>query len=416
MKIKNGLIIVIMLLLILQIFIPLSIGNKNEILSKQTAKFNKNCPSNEIIVIAPNSTFFTTNSYKSYVSYRENLSFKVTSISLEPLGNIDADKIRNLLKSSFLDGKRRYLLILGDEYLVPLKYCYNDPRYSWIKVYSDYYYADLEGDWDKDEDDKFGEFKEDEVDFIDPEFLVGRLPGKTPQEIDHILNRTIKFDKNTGKWKSNVLLAGGTISVPGDSNIVTTLIDRYFTFPKFNVTIIADDWILFMKPDIVLNKTSFGDTWKNGAFGLVYVVSHGSETGLFYNSPSGMVEFYEINEVLSLNPNYPSVFVSIACQSNTQYTGKTLGKELILFHSVAAIGATVPTHPGKYFISGAWAEIYFIREYLNKAKDLGNAIRITRAKYFNRFVALNNDIYWGKILQTNLIAFLIYGDPLVKNF
>ena len=416
MKGIKGLIIVIMLLFILQIFSPASIGDKPEINVELPTDMNNNLPVKEIVVIAPNETFFTTTDYKSYFAYRENQGFKVINISLEPLGNIDADQIRNFLKSNFLDGKRRYLLILGDEYLVPIKECYNDPRYYWVKVYSDYYFADLDGNWDKDGDGNFGEFKEDKVDFNNPEFLVGRLPGKTPQEIGIILNRTIKFDKDTGTWKRNVLLAGGTISIPGDSNIVTTLIDRYFTFPKFKVTTIADDWILFMKPDIVLNKTSFGETWKNGAYGLVYIVSHGSETGLFYNSLSGMVEFFEKSEVSTLNLDYPAVFVSIACQSNTQFAGITLGKEVILNHSVAAIGATVTTHPGKYFVSGAWAEIYFVREYLNRARNLGNAIRITRSKYFNRFVALNNDAYWGSILQTNLLSFLIYGDPLIEEY
>ena len=133
-----------------------------------------------------------------------------------------------------------------------------------------YYFADLEGNRDKDGDGYFGEFIVDDVDFIDPEFLVGRLPGTAPQEIDEILKRTEKYDKDNGLWKRNVLLAGGTIFYPRDSNIDTTLIDRYFTLPRFNNTIIEDKWILSMKPDIILNDLFWRDMEKWSIWTCLY--------------------------------------------------------------------------------------------------------------------------------------------------
>jgi len=373
-------------------------------------------PLNETIVLAPNSTYFTTTAFNSYKTYRESNGQTIKCESLETLANPDADQIREFLKKNYSDGNQRYLLILGDENLIPCKYCYDYAYNNQIfKVHSDYYYGDLEGDWDNDNDGKFGEFRDDKIDILNPEFLVGRLPGSTLTEIDTIFNRTIAFEKEKGSWKRNMLLTAGSVFVPGDSSLVMNFIDWFRTPRCYNITTISDDWIL-KKPDIILNGTSFRKTWSEGKFGLVYVICHGSKTGLYYyHIPFDYPEIFDIRDVQYLNPDYPAVFVSLACMSNQQYNGQTLGKELILNHSVAVIASSTVTFTGRFPlpISGIWAETFFPHLYLRKALNLGMAIQITKEMYYRLFV------HWrtpkgGKPLQMNMIAFILYGDPLVK--
>jgi hypothetical protein len=371
-----------------------------------------NKPMAETVVIAPNSTFFNTIAFQSYITHRQTQGQKITCVSLEPLGNPDADQIREFLKNNYLDGKRRYLLILGDEYTIPCKYCYNFTAVGYLwDCYSDYYYGDLEGDWDKNNDGRYGEFLNDSVDFLDPEFIVGRLPVTQPFQVDEILSRTINYEKETASWKKDMLCAAGSISIPGDASIVLNHIDRILTRHKYPITTMADSWF-FKKPDKKLTENSFRETWKQGKFGFVYVMCHGSPTGLYYLYH----KFFSIYDVEDLNPLYPGIFISLGCNNNQQYIGDTLGKELIKKRMVAAVASTTVTDPGYFPISGPWAEMFFPRMYLLKNYELGNAMQKTKALYYLLFVRFNNNYNIGFGLQTNLLAFTIYGDPLIKQY
>gem|GEM_PF-4334152 len=380
--------------------------------SEQQGIFKK--PINETVVLAPDSTYFATTAFDIYKKYRVSNGQTIICESLETLVHPNADQVRDFLKKDYLDGKRRYLLILGDEDLIPCKYCFDFtyPGYPSFPVYSDYYYGDLNGDWDSNHNGLFGEFRRDKVDFLDPEFLVGRLPGSTVAEIGTMLNRTVTFEEDKDIWKYNMLLAAGTVFISGDSSIVMNLIDWFSTPYCYNVTTMSDAWIV-QKPDIVLNETSFRTTWFKGSYGLVYVMSHGWHTALsYYRGPYDYPEFFDMWDVPFLNPDYPSVFVSLGCLTNRQYVGKTLGKELILNRMVAVVASTTATYMNP--IPAIWGETSFPRMYLRRAQNLGMAIQTTKAMYYNLFTHGRIFFKNGNYLQINLLAFMLYGDPLIR--
>ena len=76
---------------------------------------------------------------------------------------------------------------------------------------TDYYYSDLSGDWDLNEDGKWGEYHYDEqeggVDFY-PEVYVGRIPNSNAADVTSICNKIVAFEKNSGAWKSKALMLG----------------------------------------------------------------------------------------------------------------------------------------------------------------------------------------------------------------
>ena len=379
----------------------------------------KNKLQDETVVLAPNSTYFTTDAFNSYKTYREDNGQTITCVSLEPLGNPDADTIRNFLKSNYLDGFRRTLLIIGDEYLIPSKKCY-DLNYHGhtYEMHSDFYYGDLEGNWDKNNDNRYGEFLNDAVDFLDPEFIVGRLPVTYIYESDAILNRIVEYEKDTASWKKNMLCAAGTIGEPGDASLVMYRIDKILSRRNYPVTTMTDKgFFKFIKPDIELNETSFRKAWKEGQYGLIYVISHGSPTVIcYYRGNYDYPIFFDVWDVPDLNPDYPGVYISLGCNNLQQYWegGDNLGKALIKNCTVAAVGSTTLTDPG--YISGAWAESFFPRMYLLRNYNLGKAMHITKSIYYLLFLRFKRNYDLGFSLQTNLLAFTIYGDPLIKQY
>ena len=112
----------------------------------------------------------------------------------------------------------KYVLLIGDPAPetgdVPMKMCWPRNHESEYKESpTDYFYADLTGNWDLDGDLYFGEYNDDRgiggVDF-DAEVYVGRIPvyGSDYAILDNILQKLITYETEVGdlSWRKKALL------------------------------------------------------------------------------------------------------------------------------------------------------------------------------------------------------------------
>lgn len=90
------------------------------------------------------------------------------------------EKIRNFIRRAYDEWVTSYVLLGGDIEVVPCRYAYVDIGSARDDIPCDLYYAALDGDWDADHDNVFGE-PEDSADLY-PEVRLGRLPVSTPAE------------------------------------------------------------------------------------------------------------------------------------------------------------------------------------------------------------------------------------------
>lgn len=111
----------------------------------------------------------------------------VESISTRWTGKDAPEKIRNFLKMAYADWGTRYVLLGGDATTVPCRYAYaymNRPEVESL-IPCDLYYACLDGSWNRDGDNRWGEPTDGEdggdVDLL-AELWVGRAPVDTPEE------------------------------------------------------------------------------------------------------------------------------------------------------------------------------------------------------------------------------------------
>ncbi len=156
-----------------------------------------------------------------FITFKELSGFKVYVVSInseeirEEKGDKIEDKVRNYLKQKYREYNLKYLLIIGSIKEIPMKYVYPNPenhalkekdKYAW-EIPTDYYYADLTGDWDSDKDGYPGEVGDDEFDIF-PEIYVGRIPFNSKTIVKKILERTIYFEKNVEDLKNNFLGLG----------------------------------------------------------------------------------------------------------------------------------------------------------------------------------------------------------------
>ncbi|MBD3352862.1 MAG: hypothetical protein GF364_15365 [Candidatus Lokiarchaeota archaeon] len=140
-------------------------------------------------------------------------------------GNDVPEKIRNCIIDYYLTYGIKWVLIAGDTHLIPIRYSYNpdtvllttfsEPRGSQSLKPTDYYYADLTGNWDEDGDGVYGESAKynsngrDELDWT-PEVYVGRFPGVDAAELATMVNKTIYYENmsSAGDWIKRITLAG----------------------------------------------------------------------------------------------------------------------------------------------------------------------------------------------------------------
>ena len=137
--------------------------------------------------------------YKNETGYITEIVL-MEEIAASYAGVDDAEKLREYLKT-FYDGGGRYVLLAGDETVVPIRYAYHYnsdtlPLPSDLQI-CDLYFADLTGEWDVDGDNIWGERYEDQAD-LTPELRVGRLPFNTPEEFARYTDKLILYETQPG--------------------------------------------------------------------------------------------------------------------------------------------------------------------------------------------------------------------------
>ena len=137
------------------------------------------------------------------------------------------ETIRNFIRDAYEKWGIEYVLLGGDTEVIPERYAYvtyGEGEY----IPTDMYYACLDGDWNADGDNIWGEgydysmaIDEDQADLY-PEIYVGRLPATTVTEAQILVDKTITYGTPIEtSYKSDFLLLGEVIQpidwTPGES-------------------------------------------------------------------------------------------------------------------------------------------------------------------------------------------------------
>lgn len=132
------------------------------------------------------------------------------------------EQIRNFLRDAYVYWGTKWLLIVGGPDEVPIRtirsmaYTFSDP--NGVDIIADLYYGCLDGNWNDDGDDFFGEAKRsqnpfnagDEVDF-EAELYMGRIPARSGQEFSVWLEKYLTYVREPvtdGSYLEKVLLMG----------------------------------------------------------------------------------------------------------------------------------------------------------------------------------------------------------------
>jgi Tol biopolymer transport system component len=158
--------------------------------------------------------------FEPLLSLRESqgLSTRVVLISdicdnqLSPYyrpGRDKAEQLRNFIKDAYTNWSTRYLLLGGDESIIPARFFYN-PLES-PRIPSDIYYSNLDGTFDENNNNIFGEPTDGigggDIDRL-ADLYVGRVPVRYSQGATNFVNKTIAYETSHTSQLKKALFIG----------------------------------------------------------------------------------------------------------------------------------------------------------------------------------------------------------------
>jgi len=259
-------------------------------------------------------------------------------------GDTASENIRSWLKGYYLEKNIQYVLLIGnpdpDVGNVPMKMLW--PRNNRegfrndINAPSDFYYSELTGNWDKDKDGKFGEYKDDDSDRF-YEVIVGRIPFYGNREhLDGILKKTIAYQKETsGFWRSKMLIAikpdnqGDPFEYHLGETIRTEILSDNWDFYR----IYDEHYDLVPEPEhYPCTKINVSNAIKNNRFGFFIWWSHGSETDATYIT--------DINQVKQFDNAYPFFTFQNSCLNASPEHPENLAFAILRNGAITTVAST----------------------------------------------------------------------------
>jgi len=233
---------------------------ENPNVAKQYPKETKSENEYELLII-------TTNQFESdfgeLVTFYTNRGLKVNLVTKETItgqmtGQDDQEKIRNFIIQEYQDNNAQFVILGGDVEHIPYRgfFCHVDSGsgYDDSDIPADLYYSALDGNWNDDGDNKWGEIGEDD---LLPEIAVARFPFSNSSELANMINKTTLYQNDP---------------VLGEFNNVT----------------MAGEW-LYSNPD----------TW--GSDYLELLIGHSEENGY---ETWGIPEYYNFNKLYEINQSW----------------------------------------------------------------------------------------------------------------
>ena len=396
------------------------------------------------------------NNIASLKNWKEFLGYSVKVVNISWIsstypGKDLPEKIRNFLIDKYEEWRIKYVLIVGSRNTIPMRECAPDPynhedHQTDHLVPSDYYYADLTGEWDADKDGYYGEYMEDNMDFY-PEVYVGRIPSDNAEEVKDICQAIINYECNQGDWKKNALLLGAIAFYKG----MTT---PWGTWPRIDgATLMEECCKDIFKPngctvtkmyemegikpsnyscDYPLNRDNVLAEWTKG-YGMVNMLGHGNERvvcRLVWESDNGdnipernelkYPAFLSISDAKDISCHRPPIVFSCTCDQ--LYSSFNMGKSFITKQAaVAFIGFTGMSW---YNITRKWNDesdggvesisYYFFHYLANEKQGCGEALYNSKVYYYEHFGFEITQQNWDDAVlrfYSNLYGCNLYGDP-----
>ena len=347
-------------------------------------------------------------------------------------GDASAENLRAYLKSIYEMMQLSYILLIGDgtpedggepgydpgDLAMKVTIPWLNTGWHEDKVPTDFYYAELSGDWDPDGDDKFGEAPADgnDQDFTDggvdsyAELCVGRIPvyENNLEPVDVILKKTVDYIKETDiAWRKNALLIASKLAEPDalsydvlealkESGCDPTGVPAFRMYEK-------DYGCSPEKAGISYSicKNQFASE----PYGICNYIGHGN-----FNK---CVDIFQNTDIINFGNDNPSIICAVTCLNNQIEKKFNIGYTFLQHGGIAVLGGTRLTWycPNSHdYATSVWPtnQVFGYRLaklLIHDSLTTGESIDETKS----HCAWIENPSYVG-----NLFSYICFGDPALK--
>lgn len=255
------------------------LAHNPDMLSSYADRGVKSIAGYELLVITPEEWMSHFDEYKAFYDAR---GLRTKIMSLEDIyssfeGRDEQEKIRTFISHEYANEGVMMVLLGGDTSLVPYRglYCFVNDDHRDQGIPADMYYVCLDGSWNDDNDDLWGEVGEDD---LLPELAIARMPFSNETQLDNMLHKTLEYQANPVLGEFNDIVFGAEhlgdgyygnndleflIGEKDDSNYVTIGIPEDYSIHRYYAT-----------QSIQWSGTTFKNKINEIGGGYVYHVGH----------------------------------------------------------------------------------------------------------------------------------------------
>ncbi|MBR4837202.1 MAG: T9SS type A sorting domain-containing protein [Bacteroidales bacterium] len=149
----------------------------------------------ELLVITPENW---VSHFDEYVEFYEARGLRTHVTALEDIlanfeGRDDAEKMRTYINQEYENEGIMMVLLGGDSNVVPWRALYCDAGSEADNLPADMYFVCLDGTWNDDNDELWGEIGEDD---LLPELCIGRMPFNNENQFNNMMHKTLEYQAN----------------------------------------------------------------------------------------------------------------------------------------------------------------------------------------------------------------------------
>jgi hypothetical protein len=325
--------------------------------------------------------------FQPLVARKQAAGFAVKTETMENIlttfGGVDpSERVRNYIRYAYTNWGISYVLLGGDTDTVPCRYGYvfanQSQRDSFIPC--DLYYACLDGSWNRDGDNRWGEPTDGEdggdVDLL-AEVYVGRAPVDTVAETENFVAKTLAYETGDSSSATNALLVARYLGFysPGVHSQGGDMLDPLLpSLNRFQVDWLDDrpftnyQW----SADDVLRRL-------NQSPAVVIYNGHGDVDWLLE---------LRLPDLDALTNPSPFFVYSVGCNAgefdNFQFLPDCIGEELVKRHSRGAFAAVLNSRLGWFNpedeeqFSGEFQTLFFEQLLVKGQTNLGVANQLSK--------------------------------------
>ncbi len=375
-----------------------------------------------LAIITTDATVAGSQSLSGFIESKEQKGFEVSVVTEGEWATGAADRsdaLRNWLQQNYEEQQISYVLLIGDPVPttgdVPMKMTLAMATPIGSDCPTDYYFAELTGDWDQNKNGWFGEGSLDlgrgGCDKY-AEVAVGRIPlyDNDYATLDEILDKTVAYENaapvDVEKRKNILLIAEPSDPYTPSYEFAELIKDEYIEQNNWDAFTIYKESYGDIVPDLSpTSVTNVTDTWNSNSFGLCVWQTHGNK--------KSAVKIMHSDSLKNLNSDTPTMIFQGSCLNAKPEEKNNLAYALLKSAAIGTIGATRlslyltgQSNPKDKKPTNQSLCYYFTRFAIEDKEPIGVIL--------NRLKSEVDGDFRGAWL--NYCDYNVYGDPTVSVF